>query len=1046
MIFTVRFPGGGTLVGRAAEVSALQAAFGDERTRLVLIAGEAGIGKSRLVGEFVTRLGSEASVLAGGCLAAGPEPVPFAPFAAVMRELVRSRGAAELARLLPPRPALARWLPELAAEAGRPEVAPDTIGLFGEILTVLEQLAPVVVVLEDLHWADGSSLQLLAFLAANLAVGDVLLVGTFRPGEAGPLRTTVAELRRNLGVRFLAPEPLTRHEVGRQLAALLAREPEPDLIGRVFKRSGGNPLFVEALSQSPADMSEQLNELLLAFQADLAPAELAVLRAAAVAGSAGSPVGHGLLAAAVDVPALDDAVRSLVSRRLLLAAGSGYEFRHVLVREAVYDDMLPAERAGVHGRLAEALTSRPDLLPPEMRSALLARHAAGAGDLTSALAASWDAAGLAAEIGAYPARLQHLIRVNDLWDQVPARPEGISRLGVLEQIVAASEDAGQIEPGVTAASAALALVDEDREPQRAAWLHAMMASLSGQMGADPGDSLERALALTPADHPTELRAAILSSLASHHVFRGQMAQARDWASAAVQLAEALDAPQQMARGYAFLGLATADDPATSLPWLAKARAAAAGYPQILLMAIACEAAVHVAAGSYREAVTAARDGLRVAQETYRFVESGPNLLVKWVQALVALGEWPDALARIDDALQEPLPPLSMAALQLSRARITLAQGDIPAARTSVAQAGAGLGGESWARMYQLQLTLVRATLARDEGDPDGAARLLGAVTAQDMTPHPHEAWPLVALAAGLRVPLGDLVAELPAASPVDAAYRATARAHIAGTAAAWSAAVRAWDPVTQPYEQAQCQLAAAEAHAAEGDRAAAEEALQAAAATAAGLGAAPLLAAAAQVGRRGRLRLDQPVSEPRRGSLAGLTARELDVLALVSKGLSNRQIAAELFISANTAGVHVSRILAKLGAATRTEAASLARDRGLLGGLPAAGSLVKVQGAVGPGERLIRYRHPQRGAQRQPPVLGRPVHQGARRAFGPDQVVVPRVGRHRRRRIIPRRAEHAGKQRVPHRPEAPVLIAGQHLRMTLAIQHGGIEAGPPGSR
>jgi hypothetical protein len=205
-----------------------------------------------------------------------------------MRSLQRQRGSDELATLLPPNPALARWLPQLAARSGPAAPDSDRIRLFGEILTLLEQLAltqPVVVLVEDLHWADDSSRELLAFLVANLAESQLLLLGTYRPAEAGPLRGLIAELRRNRGVRVVSPRPLTRHEVGRQLAALLGREPEPGVITRVLDRSGGNPLFVEALSQAPEQIPAGLTDLLLAFQAGLAPGTRTVLRVAAVIGS-----------------------------------------------------------------------------------------------------------------------------------------------------------------------------------------------------------------------------------------------------------------------------------------------------------------------------------------------------------------------------------------------------------------------------------------------------------------------------------------------------------------------------------------------------------------------------------------------------------------------------------------------------------------------------------------------------------------------------------------------------------------------------------------
>ncbi|MEV0293690.1 AAA family ATPase [Nocardia sp. NPDC050710] len=308
-------PVSSVFVGRGGELATLLEAVTEPRVRAVLVTGEAGIGKSRLVTEFGARLSADTLVLIGRCPEFGNEGVPFAPFIAVMRGLIRAYGADALTALLPGvHPALARWLPDLATETPTVEDEYDRLRLFGELLTLIERLAstrPLVLILEDLHWADDSSRELLAFLVANLAEPNVLLVATFRPAGPPALRRLVAELRRSPAVRVLEPEPFTRHEVGRQLAALLDREPEPRLTGRVFARSAGNPLFVEALSHAPEETPAGLTELLLAAQAGLGVDARTALQVAAVAGS---PVEHDLLEAAADIPAprLRAALRELI--------------------------------------------------------------------------------------------------------------------------------------------------------------------------------------------------------------------------------------------------------------------------------------------------------------------------------------------------------------------------------------------------------------------------------------------------------------------------------------------------------------------------------------------------------------------------------------------------------------------------------------------------------------------------------------------------------------------------------------------------------------
>ncbi|WP_344616452.1 ATP-binding protein [Dactylosporangium salmoneum] len=410
-----------TFVGRGAELHALQAAYQDPAVHTALISGEAGIGKSRLVGEFTSRLGSQAQVLTGRCLQFGNDGLPFAPFLSPLRSL------------------------SVAAPAD-----------FGEVLMAVERSAQdraLVLVLEDLHWADPSSLQLLAFLVANLDHDGILLVGTYR-APTGPLRQVVAELARLPAVRLVTPAPLSRHETGRQLAALLAEEPEPTLVTRVFERSRGNPLFIEALSDAPEDNPAELRELLLAGLPELTADGDNVLTLAAVAGTI---VDHEFLAAVADMPeaSLHRALRELVDRHVLLACDTGYEFRHALIRQAVYERLLPVERTRLHGHFAAALATMPE------RVAQLAAHAYAAGDHSRALRAAWEAATQAQRTGGEPVRLQLLERVLELRDKVDDTPE-LDRLTVLDHLVEASIATNAVATGLRWSAEALAIAPHPR--------------------------------------------------------------------------------------------------------------------------------------------------------------------------------------------------------------------------------------------------------------------------------------------------------------------------------------------------------------------------------------------------------------------------------------------------------------------------------------------------------------------------------------------------------------------------------------------------------
>ena len=923
------FPVSSAFVGRAADLTRLEAAARDPLVTAVLVSGEAGLGKSRLVSEFLARVDTETVVLTGRCPELGAEGIPFAPFLAIMRTL-------------------------------RPAGPPLLSG--GEMLTELDWLSrehPVVLVLEDLHWADESSLDLFAFLIANLAHCGVLLVATHRQAGDGRLRGMLAELRRLPSVTAIELRPLTRHDVGRQLAALLGREPEPGFAGRVYERSEGYPLFVEALSHSSGEMPADLRELLLAWVAGLAGDERAVLRAAAVAGS---PTGHRLLAEAASLPEqrVEDAIVALAAARLLVVHEAEYEFRHVLFRQVVYEDLLPAARTRLHARLTAVLLDDPSLLPAETYAAELAQHAALAADWPTAITASWQAAEVAAGGGARPEQIRHLARIRELWDKVPdaAAELPVSRLGLLKRLAEACADRGVIDPGLAAVDEALAMASQD-PPCQVAKLLLLRARLGNQAGGGQTD-LRRALALLaresgaatkPDPLVAALRGALLVELASAQMFSGDPAGAAASASAALEAADRAGQHGDAAlaaRAHAMLGLAAADsDSAVAMAHFATARSVSPD-PGTRLTVVIWESAVLVAAGQYETAIEVIQQGLRAAHETFQFVEKGPVLTVKWVQALTALGRWPQALDLIEETLTGQVPPLSRAVLLLCYAKIKLAQGDTAAARASaqaaepvLCQSGTAAW-SGWAGQYRLELAAVKADLA----DPDQAVGLLAdVITGVDPDVHHHMVWPMLVLAArraveldepgsGPGVDLRALAATLRCTTKPDAACRLAVTGALTGQAEQWEQAAQAWHELLQPFEHAQALLSAARAHIVAGDRPSARTVLQAALTIARELGARPLAEEAERMALRAGLSVaaegivvDSPADT---GNSFGLTARELDVLRLIAAGLSNRQIGNELFISGNTAGVHVSRILAKLGAATRTQAAAIARERNLV--------------------------------------------------------------------------------------------------------------------
>ena len=272
------------LVGREAEIETMMGAL-DELAGgtpgTVLLGAEAGGGKSRLVAEFTGRVRDRALVLAGGCVDLGAAGLPFAPFTAALRALVRELGSGEVTGLLSGGTAgeLAGLVPELGSPpaGGDPQMARGR--LFGLLLVLLEQLAarqPLVLVIEDLHWADRSTGELLAFLVRNLRQAAVLLVVTFRSDElsqAGPVRRLLAELGRLDGVTRLELGRLSRSEVAAQVAGMLGRPPDPAVAAAVYERGGGNPLLTEVLLNADGTVTPGLpapaRDLLLGAVSDL---------------------------------------------------------------------------------------------------------------------------------------------------------------------------------------------------------------------------------------------------------------------------------------------------------------------------------------------------------------------------------------------------------------------------------------------------------------------------------------------------------------------------------------------------------------------------------------------------------------------------------------------------------------------------------------------------------------------------------------------------------------------------------------------------------
>jgi predicted ATPase len=412
-----------TFVGRVEELELLEAARGraaDGDPAVVLVGGEAGVGKTRLVAELTAHRAPDGTrVLRGGCVPVGDGALPYAPIVEALRGLLTDVGVNEVRELVGPSwPELARLLPalgELQAGGGPPDQAAQArlfellLGLLGR----LGQATPLVLVVEDLHWADRSTRDLLAFLARNLRRERVLLVVTYRSDETGQQRLGpfLAELDRGGRVDRIELPRFQRREVVAQLTGILGAAPTADLVQGVFARSEGNPFFTEELLEAvragSRELPSTLRDLLLGRIQGLPEPARHVLGVAAVAGR---PLPHRLLAAVagLEEPRLNRALRAAVDHQLLVTGPGedGYGFRHALLQEVVYADLLPGERARLHAALAAALTAQPGWAGGTSATvaAELAYHWEAAGDLERALPAAVQAAAGAGRRGGSPGR------------------------------------------------------------------------------------------------------------------------------------------------------------------------------------------------------------------------------------------------------------------------------------------------------------------------------------------------------------------------------------------------------------------------------------------------------------------------------------------------------------------------------------------------------------------------------------------------------------------------------------------------------------------
>ncbi|MCL2730416.1 MAG: AAA family ATPase [Actinomycetia bacterium] len=1002
------------LVGRAAERGELAAAFAraaSGQARVVLITGEAGIGKTRLAEE----LGALARAAGGGVHLRTGESVPlsgatlaYGPFVAALRD----RAEWLFADGLPGEPAGARQ------RSGDPTAARQR--LFERMLALLTELSarsPLVLVLEDVHWADASTRELLAFLAVRLRRQRVLLVATAREEDLAPeARRWLAEVVRCPRVTRLRLAGLSETELAELVRGQLPAGAGSDDVAAAVCAAEGNPLYaLELLRAGRHWPPVSIAEVVLARVGCVPGPVRDVLDQMSVADGGMS---HDLLAATVPLSerALLAALRQAVTLRLLTATGDGYALPHGLIRQILYADLLPGERRRLHRRYAEALAERKGSDP-----ACVARQWYLADCPDRAAEAALTAARLAVAARAHPEADHLYALVVELAPWLPERGPA-----VWEEAARAASWAGEparacryLETALSAAApapdhrlaaAAGAVTHETGSPEHTVGADAVTeratgpddltngGSCAGDAGAmteratDPdgrtgtrtgsggGGAVERArllerlgryrretgdlraaleateeaVRLLDGAPPSALQARALAATGSGLMLLGRPEEALPPTERALEVARSVDASAEHGHALTTLGviLAQRGDLGAGLDALRSARGLArrTGAVEDVLRAAANHMYVLCTAGRFAEARDAARDGRLAAAELGAPPSLTAVLDFNTAAMLVATGRWDDADRLLAELAATATPHdrryLDLLQLELAVARgqerrvadLATGLGDAPddprllgPLHTCLAEhaSGAGQPAEAAGHLLRGLAAMDGGAVAEDEIRLlAGGARLVADLALLPRAVRPHDLPAGWAAVADTFAPRARSAAEGRGGEPVVAAYGALAAAEHArrqGTddRATWRAVAEAWRAAQQPYREAYARLREAETAARAGRKEQAGRALAACESLAEPLAAAPLLRLARQVAARGRLTAQPAPAEPAAAVHArfDLTEREAQVLALLSDGHSNRQIARSLFISDRTVAVHVSHILDKLGVRNRTEAA-----------------------------------------------------------------------------------------------------------------------------
>lgn len=856
-------------VGRDGELTVLtealaRAAAGEPQA--LLVGGEAGVGKTRLIEELISVACRDNVVVAvGGCVEIGGDGLPFAPFSAALRGLRRLLPEEIAAAAEGQEGELARILPELGPSVSGALGEHGTASLFELTVRLLERVAAgrtVVLVLEDLHWADASTRHLLAYLFRTLRRGRLLVIASYRADDIHrrhPLRPLLAELDRLRTVTRVELSRFSRAEVQGQLRGILGDEPAPQLVDEIFRRSDGNAFFVEELavaveSGCRSGLTDSLRDLLL-VRVETLPEN--AQRVARIVAEGGAWVEFPLLLAVAQLSEDDliEALRAAVGANILLttADGDGYRFRHSLVREAISDDLLPGERSRLNRRLAEALEADPTLVRGDECTTRLARYWYHAHDAAKALPVVLLASVEARRRYAHAEQLRLLERAMELWDAAPddvracLRPpddaevypltaEGASGplryLDLLAEATVAARAGDDRERALALSKKALRVLEKVEDPLRAAWFWTQRSRLVQELTRGDGwDELATAQDLVLGLPPSAVHASVLSDVASWGALHRPGPNSLAAADRAVEYArlvgaEHIELNARHTRGWLTTESGSIEEGLAEM-YAVRDRVLELGGDGTLGMlgriSINLPSTLE-AVGRSEEAVTAAELGITLCHQR------GMSDKEAWVrvnlsESLFALGRWAEARSAIDAAAQIAHAPKARALVAVRRATLALGHGDAAEAESQVTLARAVFGPHDPQPQHVIAPARLAMVSAARQGRLAEARAEFEQVAAQGFPPGMQRyALPLLCSAAGMEadargLPEADAGREailatvrfhakrLPAIVPIWQAYDLLLEAELAradGIVAPklWARAVAAFEALARPYELA----------------------------------------------------------------------------------------------------------------------------------------------------------------------------------------------------------------------------------------------------